>query len=275
MEGFGIRRIAADPDHPVTIRTLDLGADKVPETIQDLAPEGGVNPQLGLRSVRLSLRNIPLFKTQLRAILRAAVHGDVRVMFPLVSNLLELRQARMILGDVMDDLEEQKVPFRRDVPVGIMVEVPAAVMLAEEFAREVDFFSIGTNDLIQYTVAADRGNERIASLYTAAHPAVIRLIKEVVRAAARANIEVSLCGEMASSPEYAMFLVGLGLRSLSVTPPAILELKKILRSATIKHCQRIARRVGGFDSAREVLNYLREELRKIDRRVAPATGLAG
>ena len=260
----------------LTIRTLDLGADK----LYQLEKQGYLerpepNPFLGCRSIRLCLQNLPLFKTQLRAILRASTEGPLRIMFPLISNVVELRQAKMILSDVMEDLDEQGIAYRPEIPIGIMIEVPSAALQAATLAREVDFFSIGTNDLIQYTVAADRGNERIASLYTAAHPAVIRLIKEVVRAAARANIEVSLCGEMASSPEYAMFLVGLGLRSLSVTPPAILELKKILRSTTIKHCQRIARRVGGFDSAREVLNYLREELRKIDRRVAPATGLAG
>jgi len=254
--------IAADPDHPVTIRTLDIGADKVPETIGDLAPDV-VNPQLGLRSLRLSLRNIPLFKIQLRAIARAAVHGDVRVMFPLVSNLLELRQARMILGDVMDDLEEQKVPFRRDVPVGIMVEVPAAVMLAEEFAREVDFFSIGTNDLIQYTLAVDRADPSVADLYRSGDPSILRLIRAVISAAAKHDVAVTVCGQMSSDPVFIPLLVGMGIRQFSSTPHAIPELKEVVRHLTIQQAELIAEHAQSLDLARDVENYLRGELNRI------------
>ncbi len=245
----------------LTIRTLDLGADKVWR-------RGGMdynerNPFLGCRSIRLCLQNLPLFKTQLRAILRASVEGPVRIMFPLISNVMELRQAKMILTDVMEDLEDQGIPYRENIPVGIMIEVPSAAIQANVLAREVSFFSIGTNDLIQYTVAVDRGNERIASLYSSAHPAVIALIRDVVRAANRYKIEVSLCGEMGGEPEYAMVLIGLGLRHLSITPPAIPEIKKVIRSVSIERCRRVARKVTSLDTDREVLNYLRDELRKV------------
>ena len=254
--------IAAAPDHPVTIRTLDVGADKVPETIGELAPDV-VNPQLGLRSVRLSLHDIPLFKTQLRAILRAAVDGDVRVMFPLVSNLMELRQARMILGDVIDDLEEQQVPFRRDVQVGIMVEVPAAVMLAEEFAREVDFFSIGTNDLIQYTLAVDRADPSVANLYRSGDPSILRLIRKVVSAAAKHDVAVTVCGQMSSDPVFISLLIGMGIRQFSSTPHAIPEIKEVIRNLTIESAEQIAAHALTLDLARDVENYLRGELHRI------------
>ena len=254
--------IAAAPDHRVTIRTLEVGADKVPETIGELAPDV-INPQLGLRSVRLSLPNIPLFKTQLRAILRAAVDGDVRVMFPLVSNLMELRQARMILGDVIDDLEEQQVPFRRDVQVGIMVEVPAAVMLAEEFAREVDFFSIGTNDLIQYTLAVDRADPSVANLYRSGDPSILRLIRNVVSAAAKHDVAVTVCGQMSSDPVFISLLIGMGIRQFSSTPHAIPEIKEVIRNLTIESAEQIAAHALTLDLARDVENYLRGELHRI------------
>ncbi len=249
---------------PMTIRTLDLGADKVAHGLSPLNVEHVErNPFLGCRSIRLCLQNLPLFKRQLRAILRASVEGPVKIMFPLISSVMELRQARMILSDVMEDLDEQGVPYSEKIPVGIMIEVPSAALQASTLAREVDFFSIGTNDLIQYTVAVDRGNERIASLYSAAHPAVLTLVKDVVRKAGRAHIDVSLCGEMASEPEYTMLLLGLGLRTLSITPPALPEIKRIIRSVSIDQCQRVARKASGFDSDREVTNYLRGELARI------------
>ncbi len=172
-------------DRPVVIRTLDLGADKVPGMMKEVFSEA-MNPELGLRSIRVCLADLKLFRTQLRAILRAAVEGDVRIMFPLISSLAELRQARMLLRDVTEDLEDQGIPFRRDVPVGMMVEVPAAAIRAEEFAREVDFFSIGTNDLIQYTLAADRSDPAVAKYYNTADPAIMKLLRMVVSAAADA-----------------------------------------------------------------------------------------
>jgi len=245
----------------LTIRTLDLGADKISQF--GMIGRHEANPFLGCRSIRLCLQNLPLFETQLRAILRASVDGPVRIMFPLISNVMELRQAKMILNDVQEDLRDSDIPFREDIDVGIMIEVPSAALRAWTLAREVDFFSIGTNDLIQYTLAVDRANERIANLYTPAHPAIIMLIRDVVRAAGRSKIDVSICGEMAGEPEYLMLLLGLGMRKLSITPPAIPEIKRLISQVTIDKCRRVARKVGTFDSDREILNYLREEVSKI------------
>jgi phosphotransferase system enzyme I (PtsI) len=185
-------------------------------------------------------------------------------MFPLVSTVMEIRQAKMLLADVAEELDEEGVDRGRDVSIGMMVEVPSAALMARAFSSEVEFFSIGTNDLIQYTLAVDRGNERVANLYTGASPAVIQLVKNVVRAARRREIEVSLCGELAGEPIYTMLLLGLGLRTLSLVPTQIPLIKTVIRAVTIEHCERIARKVGTFDSERQVLNYLRDELRKID-----------
>ena len=244
----------------MTIRTLDLGADKYTQR-QARVPEA--NPFLGCRSIRFCLQNLTMFKTHLNAILRASAHGPIRVMFPLISNMLELRQARMILNDVMEDLEERKVPFDRNVPVGMMVEVPSAALMSKAFATEVDFFSIGTNDLVQYTLAVDRSNEHVANLYSPAHPAVLALIKDVIRAAKRHDVDVSCCGEMAGEIEYVMLLIGMGLRTISMTPAAIPEIKRVIRAVSIKDCERVARRVASYDSERQVINYLREETRKV------------
>ena len=244
----------------VVIRTLDLGADKV----TGMTASGRErNPFLGLRSIRVSLRNLPLFRTQLRAILRASVYGDLRVMFPLVSTLLELRQARMVLADVMEDLEENGIPFNRDLAVGMMVEVPAAVVMIDQFVPELDFISIGTNDLIQYTLAADRDNKDVVGLYNAADPAVLRLIRMAVEGARRGAIPVNVCGQMSSSSVYTMLLLGLGLRQLSVTPSAIPEIKKICRSVTIEQCESVSAHALSLENARDVKNYLKEELKKI------------
>ena len=245
----------------LVIRTLDLGADKY---TKEQAREPERNPFLGCRSIRYSLQNLDGFKTQLRAVLRAAVDGPVKIMFPLVSTVMEIRQAKMLLADVAEELAEEGIPHGTDVSVGMMVEVPSAALMARAFSREVEFFSIGTNDLIQYTLAVDRGNERVANLYTGASPAVIQLIKNVIRAARRRQVHVSLCGEIAGEPIYTMLLLGLGLRTLSLVPTQIPLIKTVIRTVTIEHCERIARKVGTFDSERQVLNYLRDELRKID-----------
>jgi phosphotransferase system enzyme I (PtsI) len=246
---------------PCTIRTLDLGADKY---TQQRAHEPERNPFLGLRSIRYCLAHREMFKTQLRAILRASAHGPLKVMFPLVSTLMELRQAKMILNDVCEELEEEGIAFDRGIQTGIMIEVPSAALMSRAFAQECSFFSIGTNDLIQYTLAVDRGNERVANLYTGASPAVLYLVKQVVRSARRAGIDVSLCGEIAGEALYTMLLIGLGLRTLSLVPSQIPLIKRVIRSVDIPHCEELARRVGSFDSDRQVLTTLRDELRKVD-----------
>lgn len=247
-------------DRILTIRTLDLGGDKYQSAA---GGQTEANPFLGLRSIRYSLQNLGLFKAQLRAILRASAHGNVRVMFPLITGLMELRQAKMALGDAMEDLEEQGIPFNRNLPVGMMVETPAAALMCRQFAREVDFFSIGTNDLVQYMLAVDRSNQLVAPLYTPAHPAVLRLLRETIRTANRLGVEVSLCGEMGGDPLYTMLLIGLGLRRFSMAAGDIPEVKKIVREVTVADCERVAARALTFDTDRQVTTYLREELRKV------------
>ncbi len=252
---------ALGPNRPVVIRTLDLGADKFQSSAESGVQER--NPFLGLRSVRLCLRNLTLFKTQMRAILRASAFGDVRIMFPMISTLLELRQCKMILAEVKEDLEEEGVAFNPNLPVGTMIEVPSAALLADQLVREVNFFSIGTNDLTQYTLAADRNSEAVASLYNPGDPAVLRLIDQVVRVAHKQGITVSVCGEMSGEPLYTMLLLGLGLRQLSVTPHNIPEIKKMIRSVTVEEAATVAREVMRLDTARDVNNYLRQQTRRI------------
>jgi len=248
-------------NRPVVIRTLDLGADKFATSLEPVPEER--NPFLGLRSVRLCLRNLTLFKTQLRAILRASALGDVRIMFPMVSTLLELRQCKMILAEVKEDLEEEGIAFNRRLPVGTMIEVPSAALMADQLAREVNFFSIGTNDLTQYTLAADRTNEAVAYLYSPGDPAVLRLIEQVVRAAQKQTVDVNVCGEMSGEPLYTMLLLGMGLRQLSVTPHNIPEIKKIIRSVTLEEAKQVAQEALRLETARDVNNYLREQTRRI------------
>jgi len=245
---------------PVIIRTVDLGADKYTQR-KRFAPEP--NPFLGLRSIRFCLQNLTMFKTQLRAILRASVLGNVKIMFPLITNLHEMMQARMILRDVMEDLDEESTPYNKEMQVGIMIETPSAALMASVLAHNVDFFSIGTNDLTQYTLAVDRGNELVSTLYSAADPAVLRLIRMVVQDAYKAQIDVAVCGEMASEPDYIMLLLGLGVRTLSLTSPMIPEIKQMIRSVTIEDCNNLARKVLGMNSERQISRFLRDAARKI------------
>ncbi len=242
---------------PVVIRTLDLGADKMGH--RPLV-EQEHNPFLGLRSIRLSLRNLDLFRPQLRAVLRAAVHGDVRVMFPLVTTIAELRQARLLLNLVAEDLKDEGIAFRSEIPVGMMVEVPAAVMMLDHFVREVDFLSIGTNDLAQYTLAVDRSNEYVADLYQSSDPAVLRLIARCVEIADGSGTPLAVCGEMSSMPARALLLLGMGVRNLSVPPSSLPRVKKAIRSVTIDQCQEIAKRVMKLEAARDVDMYLLDRL---------------
>jgi len=253
------RVVDAMPDKPVIIRTFDLGADKVPSLAK---PEDERNPCLGLRSIRLALRNLPMFRTQLRAILRATALGNVQIMFPLISTLLEFRQAKMVLTDVMEDLQEHGIPFNRDVPVGMMVETPASVMMIDRFVEEADFLSIGTNDLIQYTLAVDRGNKNVVGLYNPCDPAVLQLISMAIRAADRKQVPINMCGQMSGSALYTMLLLGLGLRRFSVAPSAIPEVKNVCRNVTIAECEALAARAMAMENARDVKSFLKEELRK-------------
>jgi phosphotransferase system enzyme I (PtsI) len=245
--------------NPVTIRTFDLGADKY---TQERHYEQERNPMLGLRSIRYSLQHLDMFKTQLRAILRASGYGNVRLMFPLIISLMEFRQAKMALHDAMEDLEEEGIPFSRDIPVGIMMETPAAALQCKEFAREVGFMSIGTNDMIQYLLAVDRGNERVSRFYTPHHPSVLRLLKDIIRTCARAGVDCSLCGEMAGEPLYTLLLLGLGLRSFSMAPRNVPEVKKLIRLAAVSQAERVARKAMTFETERQVLNYLRDTTKK-------------
>lgn len=252
-----VRRCAG---RPLVIRTMDLGADKY---TQRQAEQPERNPFLGLRSIRYCLKSLPMFKTQLRALLRASGLGPLKIMFPLVTNIQELRQAKWVVREVMEDLAEEGVPHDPGVLMGMMVEVPSAALMADHFAREVDFFSIGTNDLVQYTLAVDRTNERVASLFCPTHPAVIKLIKDVARVARRRGVPLSCCGESAGDPEYALLLIGLGVRTLSATAGSIPALKRLVRSVTVEECERIARRALSFDSDASVAAHLRDQARRI------------
>jgi phosphotransferase system enzyme I (PtsI) len=220
------RVVEAFGGQPVVIRTFDIGGDKLP--VGGFPAEA--NPFLGWRAVRMCLDQPELFRTQLRALLRAAEHGDVRVMLPLVVTLDEVHQARLLLAEAGAELAARGVPHRADVPLGVMIETPAAAVSADTFAGSVAFFSIGTNDLVQYTLAVDRGNANLASRFTPLHPAVLRLIGMTVEAGRRASLDVSVCGEMASHPVDVYALVGLGVRQLSVSPRAVPAVKQLVRA---------------------------------------------
>ena len=251
---------------PITIRTVDLGADKYTQEQSD-NPER--NPMLGCRSIRYCLLHQAMFKRQLRAILRASALGPVQIMFPLVTTPEEFRRARFFLNDVMEDLQEEKIAFDRNVKVGMMVEVPAAALCAESFAQQTDFFSIGTNDLVQYTLAVDRTNELVAGMYNPANPAVTALIRHTVKAAAGSGgptgrkIPVSVCGESAGELEYTMLLLGLGLRTLSASSRYLPALKRLVRSVTIAQCESVAEKASEIDSDVAVTQFLRDATRKI------------
>jgi phosphoenolpyruvate-protein phosphotransferase (PTS system enzyme I) len=224
----------------VTLRTLDAGADKFVSTLGALDER---NPALGLRAIRLCMYHRDIFKTQLRAILRASLAGNISVMFPMISGLREIRQAKALLGECRAELRREGNRFEPDMPIGIMMELPSAVMIAEILAREVDFFSIGTNDLIQYSLGIDRTNRYVSHMYQPLHPAVVRSIKHVVDAAHQAGIEVSLCGEMASDPFCVPILMGMQIDCISLTPQAIPGIKRIIRQATMDDCKKLLKLV--------------------------------
>jgi phosphotransferase system enzyme I (PtsI) len=204
-----------------------------------------------------------MFRTQLRAILRASAFGPVKIMFPLITNIGEFRSAKYFLHEEMEELSEQGIKYNPNIECGMMVEVPAAALMAPAFAREVDFFSVGTNDLVQYTLAVDRTNERVASLYTPIHPAVLRLVRDVARAGRKRDIPVSCCGQSAADPAFAALLIGLGVRTLSVTASSLPLVKRTVRALDASRCERIVKRAIGFDSEAEASSYVLNRLKKI------------
>jgi phosphoenolpyruvate-protein phosphotransferase (PTS system enzyme I) len=245
---------------PVVIRTFDIGGDKLPVGGYPTEP----NPFLGWRAIRMCLDQPEMFKTQLRALLRAAVHGDLRIMLPLIVTVDEVRQVRELLSESAAELASDGVAFRSDVPLGIMVETPAAAVAADTFASEVAFLSIGTNDLVQYTLAVDRGNANLAARFTPLHPAVLRLIRRTVEVADERGIESAVCGEMASHPLMAVVLLGLGLRQMSVNPRAVASIKRVFRAVSAERARDIATQAMAAPNAAEaeaiVSRYLREAI---------------
>jgi phosphoenolpyruvate-protein phosphotransferase (PTS system enzyme I) len=246
--------------HPVIIRTLDLGGDKF---LSQFEIPKEMHPFLGWRAIRFCLARPDVFKLQLRAILRASVFGKLKLMYPMISGIEELRQAKKILEEVKEELRSNGIGFDKDIEVGAMIEVPSAAMTADILATEADFFSIGTNDLIQYSLAVDRTNEKAAYLYEPMHPAVLRLIKNVIDASHSANIKVGMCGEMASEPASVLILLGLGLDEFSMPPLAIPEIKYIIRLITVKKVQEIARRALELSTGKEVEEFSQSKLREI------------
>jgi phosphoenolpyruvate-protein phosphotransferase (PTS system enzyme I) len=241
------------------IRTFDLGGDRFLSPV-DLAQE--MNPAMGLRAIRFCLKEVNIFKDQLRAILRSSAYGPVKIMFPMISGIEEIRLTKMILEEAKDDLIGRGVPFDEHIEIGSMMEIPSAMVIADLLAKEVDFFSIGTNDLIQYTLAIDRVNEHVNYLYEPLHPAVLRMIGGVVHAAHERGIKVAMCGEMAGEPLYLPILVGIGLDELSMNAMSILRVKKILREISYKDCKMITEEILTFATAREIDRFVFLELKE-------------
>jgi phosphoenolpyruvate-protein phosphotransferase (PTS system enzyme I) len=244
----------------VTIRTLDLGGDKFASTL-DIAPE--MNPALGLRAIRFCLKEPEIFKSQLRAILRASAYGKVRLMFPMISGLQELFDTKEIVDQVKDDLDREKIEYAPDIEMGIMIEIPSAVTMADVLARHVDFFSIGTNDLIQYALGIDRINEHVAYMYQPFHPAILRMIRKVVNAARDAGIGVSLCGQMAGDPLCVPILLGLGIDELSMNARAIPLIKMIIRALSMEEARADFENVMRLNTATEVRTYISERVKTL------------
>ena len=237
--------------HKVVMRTLDIGGDKVVAHTHDEE-----NPFLGWRGIRISLDKPDIFLTQVRAMLRASAYGNVWIMLPMISGMKQIRKAKEMIEEAKDDLRKRKITFDENVKVGVMIEVPAAAVIAGDIAEEVDFLSIGTNDLIQYLIAVDRGNEIVSSLYQEFHPAVIKTIHHIIMEGHRHNKPVAMCGEMAGDPVATLLLLGLGLDEFSVTPIVLPEIKKIIRSVTYKEAEEIAQRVLEMKTEDDITDFL-------------------
>jgi phosphotransferase system enzyme I (PtsI) len=258
-EHFNVYRRLAESVAPnwCVIRTFDLGGKKVAATITGRKED---NPVLGLRALRLCMRHRDMFKTQLRALLRASAFGKIKIMFPLVSGVQELRQVKTLVRELMSELDTEKVAYNKDLKIGIMIEVPSAAVIADLLATEADFFAIGTNDLIQYSLAIDRANENVSYLYEPLHPALLRLIKGVIDAGKRAGIPVSMCGEMASDPIYAVILLGLGLEIFSMNPSNVPVVKDVIRNVRYRDCRRIAEIALQKKTAQEIEEFVIESV---------------
>ncbi len=243
-----------------TIRTLDIGGDKFASNIE-VAKE--INPAMGLRAIRLCIKEIDLFKAQLRGILRASAHGPLKILFPMISGMEEVKKAKAVLRECMDELRQERVAFDEHIQIGIMVEVPSTCMITDLLAGEVDFFSIGTNDLIQYALAIDRVNEYVSYLYEPLHPAVLRMIKKTVDDAHAHNIEVAICGEMAGEPLYAPILLGLGIDEMSMNAYSIPRVKKVIRGLRHTYCKSIVAEILAKDSPKESEFFVRKEMAKL------------
>ena len=242
---------------PVTVRTLDAGGEKL--KIEGFS-DREANPALGLRAVRFSLKRPDIFQTQLRALLRASVFGRLRIMFPMITSVCEVDRLNSIVEQVKEDLRMEGLRFDEHCEIGIMIEVPSAVSVSDVLAQKVDFFSIGTNDLIQYALAIDRGNEHVAHLYEPLHPAVLRMIRQVVEAGHASGIEVGLCGEMASDIRLFLLLMGLGIDELSMYPQAIPYVKRMLRNSRMEEAEKLVDVVLNCPSAQAVYDVLGEYL---------------
>ncbi|MCX7803884.1 MAG: phosphoenolpyruvate--protein phosphotransferase [Planctomycetota bacterium] len=253
------RSLAKLGGRPLVIRTFDLGADK----LLPAHDRHERNPSLGLRSIRLSMKYPEPFRTQLRAIARASAIGRVRVMLPMVSTIDELRWARSVMSEIMADLEREGLPFDRNLEMGTMIEVPASAVHIESLAKLSDFFSIGTNDLIQYTLAVDRTDEALAGLYTPAHPSVLKLIRMAIDGARRKGKPIAMCGEMAGDILFTVPLIGMGLTEFSVAPAVIDEIKRIVRSVRASDCREVAEAAAAMDEPSEVIGFLRSALRRL------------
>jgi phosphotransferase system enzyme I (PtsI) len=237
-----------------TIRTLDIGGDKF---LEDYSKNNEMNPAMGLRAIRFSIKETDIFKTQLAGILRASAHGKLRILFPMISGIEEIRRAKNILEEVKKGLIRAKVPFDRGIKIGAMIEIPSASVTADLLAREVDFFSIGTNDLIQYALAVDRINEHVSYLYEPLHPAILRIVRNVVQSARQVGIPIAICGEMAAEPAYVLVLLGVGLEEFSMNPVAIPKVKKVLRMVEAAETRALAERLFQYATATEIKRHVR------------------